>query len=593
MASLDSPRDCISEALLTVRKAALTVGAFSAVENMLLLVPSLFMLQVYDRVLTSRNELTLLLLVVVTISAYLLLAAIDFVRTMILIRVGTYFDMRIADSVYLADIRSRLDAKALSQQLPMADLALLRQFISGKAMWAIFDLPWFPIYLVVIFLFEPTLGWFAIAGTSTLCLLGFLNEHLTRAAAREAGDASARAGLAAGNFLRNADVIQALGMISATLRRWLSLHHGSLTLQARVSEKVAMVASLTKFFQLAMQSMVLAVASLLVIQGKITPGMMIAASLLITRALSPVQQAINHWKTWDAAAAALVRLRALISAHALVPDNVEHPLPHGALSVQNISAAIPSCGRLVLRNVTFQLAPGDALAVVGPSGGGKSTLARILTGIWPLLDGAISIDGYNCIASGRAKFGDRLGYLPQNISLIKGTIAENISRFEGVGIEEVVAAAKMARAHEMILSLPNGYQTEIGEGETLSGGQRQRVALARALYRNPSLIILDEPNSNLDDDGRNKLLDTIRELRQRAKIVILVTHGRGVLSVASHMLMLGTDGTGKFATTREMLPLLSLPPLPQRKRSGTPKGAGSIGGTHSSGEQVAGLEVGV
>lgn len=552
-------------ALKISRNTLIAAGAFSAVANLLLLVPALFMLQVYDRVLTSRNELTLILLFSLAVGAYLLLAAVDLCRNLILTRIGARFDMSLNQTVFTKEFQTRLVSGTTDGASVLQDLAQLRECLAGRPMWALLDLPWFPVYLLVIFIFEPVLGWLAIVSTALFCGLGVLNERMTRPATIAARSAQGRTSYIAASAFRNADVIQAMGGLSSTWKRWLSSYRQYLLLQAQVNDRTAIVGALTKFSQLVTQSIVLAAACVLVIENRITPGMMIAASILMSRTLSPVQQIISSWRAWSNVFEARCRLRELLMIEALPELHIDPHRLLGLLKVNDVGVVAPGTGKQILRNISFGLAPGDALAVIGPSGTGKSTLARTLAGLVPITSGNIRMNGIDCCNHDRVQFGLSIGYLPQNVTLMQGTIADNISGFDEQGLERAILAAKFAGVDQMIMTLPMGYQTQVGEAGVLSGGQRQRVALARALYGNPAILILDEPNANLDDEGRNQLLNTIVKLRNEQKIVIVITHGRGVLSAVSHMLVLVMDGPSRFGAAHGIQAARSRSQLPPNR----------------------------
>ncbi|GGY73671.1 type I secretion system permease/ATPase [Pseudoduganella plicata] len=533
----------IQQTLLGFKRTFITIGTFSAITNMLMLVPSIYMLQVYDRVLGSRNEITLLMLTLMMLGAYALMAGLELIRSFMLIRVGAKFDMELNKRVYTAAFEHNLKSGANNAGQALQDLTTIRQFLTGNALFAFFDAPWFPIYLLVIFAFEPTLGLFALGGTLILIGLAVLNERVTSAPLKEANTMAIQSVAAANNNLRNAEIIESMGMLPNLMGRWFKLHAKFLQLQAVASEKAGRIAAATKFVQVSLQSLTLGFGALLVLENKISGGMMIAASILVGRALAPVQGVIGVYKNWSGATSAYERLISLLQGNPKRDAGMPLPKPVGALAVEGVTAAPPGSQVPLLRNVNFALQPGDVLGVIGPSGTGKSTLARLMIGVWPAMAGKVRLDGADIHQWNKGELGPYLGYLPQDIELFAGTVSENIARFGTVDPEQVVAAAMRAQVHEMILHLPKGYDTMLGEGGAgLSGGQKQRLGLARAMYGDPSLIVLDEPNSNLDDAGELALVRAVADLRKRGKTVVLITHRSNIISATNKLLVL-RDGT--------------------------------------------------
>ena len=544
----------IEQALLAFKSTFWTVGTFSAIINFLMLVPSLYMLQVYDRVLGSRNELTLVMLTVLMLGAYLLMVGLELVRAYVLVRVGAKFDMQMNKRVYTAAFEQNLKQAGANAGQSLTDLTTLRQFLTGNGLFAFFDAPWFPIYLIVIFVFSPALGWFALAGTLLLIVLAYVNERVTKTPLSEANKLAIASSTMATNNLRNAEVIESMGMLPNLIQRWFKTHSRFLQLQADASEKAAKVASATKFVQVSLQSLVLGFGALLVLENKMSPGMMIAASILVGRALAPVQQVIGVWRSWGATRNAFERLSVLLEKNPAREAGMPLPKPHGALSVEAVTAGPPGARNPVVKNVSFAIAPGDVLGVIGPSGCGKSTLARLLVGVWPAAMGKVRLDGADIYQWNKGELGPHVGYLPQDIELFSGTISENIARFGEVDSEKVVLASKRAGVHDMILHMPEGYDTKLGDsGAGLSGGQKQRIGLARAMYGDPSLIVLDEPNSNLDEVGEQALVQAVMDLRKRGKTIVLITHRTTVLGATNKLLMMREGAVRMFGPTNEVL----------------------------------------
>lgn len=554
MKKLLDEKNEIQRALLGFKSTFITIGVFSAIINILMLTPSIYMLQVYDRVLASRNEITLLMLTLLMLGAYLFIGALEVVRSFVLVRVGAKFDMTLNKRIYTAAFEQNLKQAGGNAGQALNDLTSLRQFLTGNALFAFFDAPWFPIYLFVIFLFEPSLGWFALGGTVILVILAIVNERVTRAPLSEANSMAVSASTMATNNLRNAEVIESMGMLPNLMGRWFKTHGKFLSLQADASQKAGSIGAATKFVQTALQSLVLGFGALLVLENKITPGMMIAASILVGRTLAPVQQVIGVWKSWASTRSAHERLTKLLESNPARPAGMELPKPHGALTVEGVTAAPPGVNVPIVRNLNFGINPGDVLGVIGPSGSGKSTLARLLVGVWPSMVGKVRLDGADIYQWNKAELGPNIGYLPQDIELFSGTVSENIARFGDVDAEKVVTAAKRAGVHDMILRLPKGYDTPLADGGGgLSGGQKQRLGLARAMYDDPALIVLDEPNSNLDDVGEQGLVNAVMDLRKRGKTIILITHRSTILGATNKLLVMKDGSVQAFGPTQQVM----------------------------------------
>jgi len=555
--SLFNKKNEIEQALLSFKSTFWTVGTFSAISNLLMLVPSLYMLQVYDRVLASRNEMTLWMLTVLMLGAYALMAGLELVRSFVLVRVGARFDLMLNKRVYTAAYEQNLKQAGGNAGQSLSDLTTLRQFLTGNALFAFFDAPWFPIYLAVIFMFDWWLGVFALVGTIILVILAYVNERVTKAPLAEANTMAIAANNMATNNLRNAEVIESMGMLPNLINRWFKSHSRFLSLQAEASEKGAKVASATKFVQVSLQSLVLGFGALLVLENHISAGMMIAASILVGRALAPVQQVIAVWKSYSSTRSAFERLSKLLEANPKREAGMPLPKPQGSLSVEAVTASPPGAKVAIVKGLSFAINAGDVLGVIGPSGSGKSTLARLLVGVWPALMGKVRLDGADIYGWNKAELGPNIGYLPQDIELFGGTVSENIARFGEIDPEAVVLAAKRAGVHDMILHMPEGYDTKLGDGGAgLSGGQKQRLGLARAMYGDPALIVLDEPNSNLDDVGEQALVQAVLDLRQRGKTIILITHRTNIIGATNKLLLMRDGSAQMFGPTNEVLAAL-------------------------------------
>ncbi|GAB3192051.1 type I secretion system permease/ATPase [Hydrogenophaga aquatica] len=529
----------LGEALRQHRYLFLTVGFFSMVINVLMLTPAIYMLQVYDRVLTSRNTTTLLLLTLIMLGLFLLEAVLEWIRGQAMVRGSTALEAALGPKVFDATFQRTLNGQGRSSGQPLADLVTLRGFVTGKGLFAFFDAPWSPIYLFVIFLLHPYLGLFALTAALLLIALTYFNEKLTAeplsAASKEGHSASRQAT----NSLRNAEAIGAMGMLGAMKRAWLSRQNKALTLQATASDRANTVNATTKFARQVFQSGVLGLGALLVIDNQMTPGSMIAASILLGRTLSPIDAVIGHWRSWVAARDAYARLGELLQAHPEPEPRTALPRPQGFVTVENLVAGPPGARTPVLKGIRFGAAAGMLVAVIGPSASGKSTLARALVGVWPPMSGTVRLDGADVSQWNKEELGPWLGYLPQDVELFEGTVAENIARFGPPDSARTVAAAQRAGVHDMILRLPQGYDTPIGEGGmALSGGQRQRIGLARAMYGDPALVVLDEPNANLDEAGDAALVGALRVMKEEKRTVFVITHRMNLLAEADAILIL-------------------------------------------------------
>lgn len=542
MKKLMQPRSELAEVLFSFRKAFYTAGLFSMFINVIGLVPSIYMLQVYDRVLQSRNSTTLIMLTVIMIGFYVMLGMLELARSKLLIRVGAQMDTRLNDRVFTASFERNLRRAGGNAGQAMGDLTHVRQFLTGNGLFAFFDAPWAPVYLVVIFMFSPWLGVFALVAAAILFGLAWATEVSTRKPLAEAQQVSIAANMYATNNLRNAEVIEAMGMLDNLKRRWLEKQLRFLSLQNEASDKAAVISATTKSVRIAVQSLVLGGGALLVIEGTMTPGGMIAASILLGKALAPVELAINVWKQLLSARTSYHRLEDMLKDHPARQVGMSLPQPKGSLLVEGVSAAPPGTQAMILKQIGFSVAPGEIVGVIGPSASGKSTLARLMVGVWPALAGKVRLDGADVFSWNKSELGPAVGYLPQDIELFEGTIAENIARFGDVDPDKVVEAAQMAGVHDMILRFPKGYDSQIGEaGNVLSGGQRQRIAFARAIYGNPAFVVLDEPNSNLDDAGEAALVRAVLELKRRGTTVMLITHRTSIISAVDKLLLL-VDG---------------------------------------------------
>ena len=561
MASNSTINNEMKQILSACKQYFAYAGLFSAAVNLLMLTPIIYMLTVYDRVVASGSLSTLAMLTILMVFLLMAVGGFEWVRSMILIsassRIENLLRKRVSDATFK---RSLLSGGIVTNAQPLADLAALRQFLTGNGLFAFFDAPWFPIYIGVMFMFHP---WFGVAGIlSGIVMVGlaYANETSTNSLLKEANLESNKASNRFQGSLRNAEVVAAMGMSADITRRQDVLFDSVLNKQVAASKKAGMLSGLSKSFRLIVQSLLLGLGAYLTLNQQISPGMMIAGSLLLGRALAPIDMLVGTWKGFSLARAQYARLQELLENIPADSNTMSLPAPQGALKVEQVSVAPPSSQALVVRGVTFELAPGEALGMVGPSASGKSTLARALMGIWPSHTGKVRIDGADISAWNREELGPHLGYLPQDIELFDGTIADNICRFSNADPELIVNAAQLAGVHELILQLPKGYDTVIGSaGGMLSGGQRQRIGLARAVFGNPKLIILDEPNSNLDDQGEKELVDALRRIKSQGCTVVVITHRTMVLQCVDKILVMKEGVAVSFGPKDQVLSSLMAP----------------------------------
>lgn len=532
-------RSELAGALAAIRREAWGVGVFSMVSNLLMLAPSLYMLQIYDRVLVSQSELTLVALSLITLFFFASIAFAEWARSRLLVRVGVRLADLLNPRVFAATFEARLRRSASGTAASFSDFNNIRQFLTTSGAVAFFDAPWTPIYLVVVFLLHPLLGVISLLGVILLGVLAWQNDRRTQQPGQLAQEAHAQASVYLYNKLRNAEVVESMGMAESLRRRLLDRHQKYLALNSQAMDQATRIKSLTKFVRYSLQSLILGAGALLVIDGRLTPGAMVAASLLMGRAVAPVEQLIGTWRAFVSARAAFLKLEGLLDAHPERSVGIPLGAPSGQLQLQDIVATVPGRAQPVLQGVTMSVAAGEVVAIVGPSGSGKSTLMRVVLGVWPDVEGQVLLDGQPVSAWSRAELGPCIGYLPQDVQLFEGSVAENIARFGAVDSPKVIRAAQLAGVHDMVLRFPQGYNTPIGQGGShLSGGMRQRIALARALYGDPNLIVLDEPNSNLDDAGEKALFDAIQALRAQGRTILLVTHRKQILGVCDRILVM-------------------------------------------------------
>ncbi len=530
----------LQAALKACKSSFLSVGFFSFFVNALMLVPTFFMIQVSGRVVPSSSTSTLLMLTLIMTVLVVTMGALEWVRSRIMVRISNRLDVMLSRDVYRASFKRALTsggADATAQSLN--DLTSLRQFFTGPGLFAFFDAPWFPIYTVVMFLFHPWFGWMTLACGAVLSVLAVVNHRVTGKALANANKENVASNVVTTKTLRNAEVIESMGMLDTLMNRWAKRQRYIMMLQSEASDKGGVVSSTSKTFRTWSQSVMLAIGAYLVVTHEINPGLLMAGSLLLGRALSPIDQMIGSWKGFVAAKVQYDRLSKVMDDLNKEPERMPLPAPEGHIQVENLIVAPPGAKSPVLRSISFVAPAGSVVGIVGPSAAGKSTLVRALMGIWPPQHGVVRLDGADIASWDKQALGPYVGYLPQDIELFEGSISENIARFDKVDADKVVQAAQMAGVHEMILMLPDGYDTVIGsDGVNLSGGQRQRIGLARAIYGNPRLIVLDEPNSNLDDVGERALGMALQKLKETGATVFIVSHRPNILTRLDRILVM-------------------------------------------------------
>ncbi len=557
----------LSAAIAACRRAFIGVALFSGMSNILMLTGAFFMLEIYDRVLPSRSVPTLVGLTIIALTLFTAMGVLDFIRARILVRIGASLDESLSGRVYETLIRIPLRTGNRNDGLqPLRDLDNIRSFLSGMGPIALFDLPWMPLYVAICFMFHPLIGLTALFGAIVLAVFTLLAELRTRKPVQKAAHlAHARNGIAELSQ-RNAEALTAMGMAGRIAARWGEANSRYMESQREASDAAGGLGSASRVFRMMLQSGVLAVGAWLVINQQATAGLIIAGSILSARALAPVDSAIANWKGFSAARLSWRRLNRLLSLFPAPPPVMQLEAPTKSLAVEQLVALAPGGQKPVVQDVHFRLEAGSGLGIIGPSGSGKSCLARLLVGVWPPARGTIRLDGAALDQWSQEALGVHIGYLPQDVELLSGNVAQNIARFDDEArAEDVLAAAKAAGVHDLVVRLPDGYETEVGEqGTLLSAGQAQRIALARALYREPFLVVLDEPNSNLDSEGDDALGRAILGVRERGGIVIVIAHRPSAIAGVDYVLVMNQGRQQIFGPKDEVLnKVLQRPNLPR------------------------------
>ena len=574
--------DPVTAGLSAAFRRLARIAVFSGIINLLTLSGSIYMMQVYDRVIPGRNLATLAALSVMVLLAYLLQGCLDAMRSRMLARLGAMFDVHLQKWLFVALTSLPLQgASAAAVHQPLRDLEQVRNFLTGPGPVAFLDMPWIPLFLVILFLFHPLIGLVAMFGATAIVLLTLWSERRTASSARQASAWSTQRQVFAEATRRNADVIRAMGMSERLSVRWAGFNDGAIVENLRVMDVHANLGSVAKVTRQILQSLVLGVGAYLVVNDQASGGIMIASSIIMGRALAPIEVALGTWRQLDAARRGIERLRQVLRQ---LPEHVDAApavaRPGRSLRVAGLSVAAPGTDRVIMTDISFELAAGTGLALIGPSGSGKTSLAKALVSIWPPAQGQVRLDGVALSDWNNSDLGRYLGYLPQDVALFEGTIAENIARFDdNAPFAAIAEAAMMAGAHETIMALPQRYETVLGEGGlTLSAGQRQRVGLARAVFGNPFLVVLDEPNANLDQLGEQALNNCLRVLKSRGAIVIVISHRPMVLQAVDKVMVVVGGRMRAFGTHREVATALRPPmatptPPPSGRRSTVALGA--------------------
>lgn len=550
----------IRQALATCKGAVSATALFSFFANLLLFVSPLYMLQVYDRVLASRSESTLLMLTLVAAFLLAILGTMEAVRSRVLVRAGARLDMQLSPRAFKGVFEASVKAPGSGSGQVLRDLDNVRDFATGPGLIVFCDAPWAPLFIAMAFLLHPILGAVTLGGAVIIFSLAIVNEVTTRKMLKDSMAVGASAASFADASLRNAEVLHAMGMMKGIARRWQMRHDTALALQTQAADRAGTLLAVSKFVRLFLQSAILGVGAWLALHDAVSAGAIIAASIIMGRALAPIEMAVGHWKSFVGARGAYGRLNELLTVTDSGSERMELPRPKGAISVERIFVVPPGSRSAVLKGVSFKLEAGEVLGVVGPSAAGKSTLARALVGVWQAGAGVIRLDGADLAVWPRDQVGPALGYLPQDVELFDGTVAENISRFGEMNAAKVVEAAMLAGVHDIVLGLADGYDTRIGDsGSKLSGGQRQRIALARALYDDPAMVVLDEPNSNLDTAGEQALVEAVHGLKARKATTVVVTHRLSILASVDKILVLNNGEVELFGTRDEVLSRLARP----------------------------------
>lgn len=563
------------KALAFSRKSFVSTAVFSFFIKFLMLAPVIYMLEVYDRVLSSRSESTLLMMTLLLVFLFAVMGSLEWVRSQVMILTGSRLERLLGPRVFNSVFGQTLSTggNTMTTQ-PLNDLLTLRHFLAGAALLTLFDAPWMPIYIAVMYFFHPLMGIVAFFSALVLIVLAVLYEKTVRQDLKDAGILNTENTEQTQRNLRNAEVIEAMGMLGKMRDRWAVKQTEMIELQTRSSKRGGLITTLSKTFRTLMQSMMLGIGAYLAINGEITGGAVIAGSLLLGRALAPIDQLINSWQSFIKARDSYGRLNELLESLPAKKEVMELPPPKGRVTFKNAVVRPEGAKKELLSNITFDIEPGTTVAVIGPSAAGKSTLVRTILGLYTTESGSVRLDGAELKQWNSEYLGEHIGYLPQDVELLDGTVSENIARFGDVVAESVLEAAKAASIHNMILELEEGYDTAVS-ANLLSAGQRQRIGLARALYNLPKLVVLDEPNSNLDVEGEQALAAAIKLLKEKGSTVIIVTHRNNILEMVDKVLLLSNGQMGMFDTPAKVA--ATLQGMAAKQRGNSSQGLSSQG----------------
>lgn len=558
LTNADGAKGLLPEAIKAARRLLIHAGVLSFFVNILMLTGPLYMLQIYDRVLSSRSYETLVVITILTLGLFATMAVLDFTRGALLSRAGDAFEAKLKGTTFDRTMDASLAGVPAAEQ-PLRDLRQIRMFVGSPALTAVFDAPWTPLFLAIVFMMHWLLGLVAIAGLIVLLILAVINERTSRTSNASAQGMAAQADRLAVATLRNAAAAEAMGMRAILKKRWLGVSENANDHNVNATDRIGGLTAVSKAARLFLQSAILGTGALLAIQGIVTPGVMIAASIITGRALAPIEIVTGQWKNFALTASSYKRLASFVGDATEAPARTSLPAPKGALGVDRLYCQPGAAKKPVLKGVSFVLEAGEALGIIGPSAAGKSTLARALVGVERAFSGEVRLDGANMAHWDPDALGQFIGFLPQEVELFAGTAAENISRFaEEPSSENIIAAAEAAGANEMVLSFPDGYDTEIGErGQYLSAGQRQRLGLARALYGDPALVVLDEPNANLDAEGDAALAKAVQGLKAKGATTIIVAHRPSAIAFVDKLLLLSDGEVRAFGPRDEILKQLA------------------------------------
>ncbi|OZY44312.1 type I secretion system permease/ATPase [Pseudomonas lundensis] len=559
----------LQAALKACKSSFISVGFFSLFINALMLVPTFYMLQVYGRVVTSGSISTLVMLTIIMIILMVTMGALELVRSRIMVRVSSKLDILLSRDLYRASFKRALDSGGMdSSAQALNDLTGLRQFMTGNGLFAFFDAPWLPIYIAVMFMFHPWYGWMAIICAIILVIFAILNEKMTGSTLAAANKENIAASLYTNKNLRNAEVIESMGMLNTLIDRWAQRQKKVLTLQSIASDKGGLMSNISKTFRMLVQSLILGLGAYLAVNHEINGGLVIAGSVLLGRALAPLDLIIGSWKGFISARSQYARLNEILDKQKSEPERMSLPAPEGHVLVENLIVSAPGGKTPIIKGINFSVPAGQVVGIIGPSASGKSTLARALMGIWSPQHGVVRLDGADIANWDKNELGPHVGYLPQDIELFEGSISENIARFSNIDPDSVIRAARVAGVHEMILLLPEGYDTVIGsDGVNLSGGQRQRIGLARAIYGAPRLIILDEPNSNLDETGEQALAQAIMHMKASGSTIFVITHRTTILSQLDRLIVMSAGGISMYGPREQVMAELNAQHLAAQQKA--------------------------